>query len=109
MSEAAEEGPEARASGQSEREMERLLLSSAAAIQRLIAERNALRAQVEAQARELQQLKRHVALFHDSYRRLTSEFVDQFQLIDDALSGISGETMQENEAPRTEPDFGSNR
>ena len=107
MSETAEDRPGAPASGHSEREMERLLLSSAAAIQRLVAERNALSAQVEAQARELGQLRRHVALFHDSYRRLTSEFVAQFQLIDDALSGIAGGNTQEDEAPGTEPDSGS--
>ncbi len=107
MSEAAEDKTDARAAGQSEQEMERLLLSSAEAIQRLIAERDALRAQVGVQERELGQLQRHVTLFHDSYRRLTSEFVAQFQLIDDALSGIAGGKAQENEAPRTEPESGS--
>lgn len=107
MSEAAQDRTNARAAGQNEQEMERLLLSSAEAIQRLIAERDALRAQVGTQARELGQLQRHVALFHDSYRRLTSEFVTQFQLIDDALSGIAGGKAPENEAARTEPEAGS--
>lgn len=107
MSEAAEDRTGAHAREQSEQEMERLLLSSAAAIQRLIAERDTLRAQVGVQERELGQLQRHVTLFHDSYRRLSSEFIAQFQRIDDALSGIAGGKAQENQAPRTEPESGS--
>ncbi len=105
MSEAAEDRTGAH--GQAGQEMERLLLSSAAAIQRLIAERDALRAQVGVQERELGQLQRHVTLFHDSYRRLTSEVLAQFQLVDDALSGIAGGKVQENEASRAEPESGS--
>jgi uncharacterized membrane protein len=107
MSEAAQDRTEARAGREAEREMERLLLSSAQAIQRLIAERDALRAQVGLQQQELKRLQRHVALFHDTYRRLTSEFVSQFQLIDDALSGVVGEKPQENEASQPEPEAGS--
>ena len=65
-----------------------MLLASAGAIQRLIAERNTLRSRVEAQERELTRLQRHVTLIHDSYRRLTSEFVTQFQLIESAVSNF---------------------
>jgi hypothetical protein len=72
----------------SEHDIELVLLASAGAIQRLIAERNTLRARVEAQERELTRLQRHVALIHDSYRRLTNEFVTQFQLIDNAVSNF---------------------
>ena len=108
MSEAAQNRMDTPAGGSPEREMERLLLSSAEAIQRLIAERDQLRAQIGLQERELGHLNRHVALFHDSYRRLTNEFVTQFQLIDDALSGAVGGKMQENEASGAEPDAGSN-
>jgi len=108
MNEPAQDRTEARAAGQAEQEMERLLLSSAEAIQRLIAERDALRAKVGAQAQELGRLQRHVALFHDSYRRLTSEFVTQFQLIDDALSGVAKGKAHENGLSGTEPEAGSN-
>lgn len=72
----------------SDQDIELVLLASAGAIQRLIAERNALRNRVEAQEGELTRLQRHVALIHDSYRRLTSEFVTQFQLIDNAVSNF---------------------
>ena len=72
----------------SEQDIELVLLASAGAIQRLIAERNALRTRAENQERELTHLRRHVALIHDSYRRLTTEFVTQFQLIDSAVSNF---------------------
>ena len=72
----------------SKQELELVLLASAGAIQRLIAERNALRSRVDAQERELTLLRRHVALIHDSYRRLTTEFMTQFQLIDSAVSNF---------------------
>ena len=84
---AGKSGAEFRQHG-SEQDMELVLLASAGAIQRLIAERNTLRARVEAQERELTRLQRHVALIHDSYRRLTNEFVTQFQLIDNAVSNF---------------------
>jgi hypothetical protein len=84
---AGKSGAEFRQHG-SEQDIELVLLASAGAIQRLIAERNALRLRVEAQERELTRLQRHVALIHDSYRRLTNEFVTQFQLIDNAVSNF---------------------
>jgi hypothetical protein len=65
--------------------IERLLLAAAGAVQRVFAERRALRDRVEAQEKELKRLQAHVSLIHDSYRRLTSEFVTQFQLMEDAV------------------------
>jgi len=84
---AGKSGAEFRQHG-SEQDIELVLLASAGAIQRLVAERNTLRVRVEAQERELTRLQRHVALIHDSYRRLTNEFVTQFQLIDNAVSNF---------------------
>jgi len=75
----------------SEQDIELVLLASAGAIQRLIAERNELRSRAETQESELTRLRRHVGLVHDSYRRLTSEFVTQFQLIDNAVSNFVSE------------------
>ncbi len=90
-----------------EREIERLLLDAAGALQRLVAERDALKARVEVQARELDRLQQHVTLFHDSYRRLTSEFIAQSQLIDSAVSSIVGPKPAQNEPPKAEPEAGS--
>jgi hypothetical protein len=64
---------------------ERLVLAAAGAIQRAFRERRALRGRVEAQEKELTRLQAHVSLIHDSYRRLTSEFVTQFQLMEDTV------------------------
>jgi predicted RNase H-like nuclease (RuvC/YqgF family) len=72
----------------SEREMERLLLAASGAIQRLFGERRALRDRVEAQEKELTRLRAHVSLIHDSYRRLTSEFVTQFRLMEDTVDSF---------------------
>jgi hypothetical protein len=74
-----------------EQDIELVLLASAGAIQRLIAERNELRSRAETQESELTRLRRHIALVHDSYRRLTSEFVTQFQLIDNAVTNFVSE------------------
>ncbi len=74
-----------------EQDIELVLLASAGAIQRLIAERNELRSRAETQESELTRLRRHVGLVHDSYRRLTTEFVTQFQLIDNAVSNFVSE------------------
>lgn len=87
-----------------EREIERLLLDAAGALQRLVAERDKLKARVDAQERELARLQEHVALFHDSYRRLTSEFITQSQLIDSAVSRFVGAKPAENEAFKGEPE-----
>lgn|SRR5512143_2746985 len=69
-------------------EDERLALAAANAIQRLIAERNALRHKAEAQNRELLRVYRQIALIRDSYRRLTLEFVTQLQHIDTVVAGV---------------------
>jgi hypothetical protein len=72
----------------SDRDMERLLLAVSGAIQRLFGERRALRDRVEAQEKELRRLRAHVSLIHDSYRRLTSEFVTQFRLMEDTVDSF---------------------
>jgi len=90
MSEAAEK-PAQIDQLDSVQDIERLLLASAGAIQRLVAERNALRSRVDVQERELTRLRHQTTLIHDSYRRLTTEFVTQFQLIDSAVSNFVGE------------------
>jgi hypothetical protein len=87
-----------------EREVERLLLDAAGALQRLVAERDALKARVETQERELNRLQEHIALFHDSYRRLTSEFIAQSQLIDGAVSRFVGAKAAEIQPFKTEPE-----
>jgi hypothetical protein len=69
-------------------EDERLALAAANAIQRLIAERNALRDQAATQSRELLRVYRQIALVRDSYRRLTLEFVTQLQHIDSVVAGV---------------------
>lgn len=74
-----------------EQDIELVLLASAGAIQRLIAERNALRTRAQTQESELTRLRRHAGLVHDSYRRLTTEFVTQFQLIENAVSNFVSE------------------
>jgi hypothetical protein len=91
MNEAAEEPSTQTGQLDAERDIELVLLASAGAIQRLVAERNALRSRADAQERELTRLRRHATLIPDSYRRLTTEFVTQFQLIDSAVSNFVGE------------------
>jgi hypothetical protein len=88
MGEAAEKSGAETGQQGSKQELELMLLASAGAIQRLIAERNALRSRADAQERELTLLRRNVALIHDSYRRLTTEFMTQFQLIDSAVGNF---------------------
>jgi hypothetical protein len=61
-----------------------LLLATAGAIQRLVAERNALRSRVVTLKRELHQTN----LAHDCYRKITTEFIAQFQLIDRAVGDL---------------------
>jgi hypothetical protein len=61
-----------------------LLLATAGAIQRLVAERNALRSRVATLERELHQIN----LAHDCYRKITTEFIAQFQLIDRAVGDL---------------------
>jgi hypothetical protein len=77
---------------------EQLALAAADAIQRLVAERNALRSQSDAQAQELTHLRRYLTLIRDSYRRLALEFVTQLQHIDSAASAkIAHPTHPEGE------------
>jgi hypothetical protein len=75
-------------------DVEILLLAVAGAIQRLVAERNTLRSRAAAQELELTRFRRQSTLIHESYRRLTSEFVTQFQLIDNAVSDFAREPTE---------------
>jgi hypothetical protein len=94
INEAAEEPSTQTGQLASDQDIELLLLASAGAIQRLVAERNALRSRADAQERELTRLRRHATLIPDSYRRLTTEFITQFQLIDSAVSNVVGEPTE---------------
>ena len=87
MSETAQK-PNAQIHPHASDEDEHVALAAAMAIQRLIADRNALRNHAAAQERELTRLRRHIALIRDSYLRLTSEFVTQLQHIDNAVSSV---------------------
>jgi hypothetical protein len=80
------------------------LLVAAGAVQRLVAERNALRNRVAAQELELARFRRHSSLIHDSYRKLTTEFVSQFQLIDNAACNfVQGEPLAPADVSLAEP------
>ena len=71
-----------------------LLLASANAIQRLVAERDALCSRVAILEREVS-LLRHA---HNSYRTVTTEFVAQFKVIDQAVSKLFAEADRSTEA-----------
>lgn len=73
-----------------------LLLASANAIQRLVAERQMLRDRVLTLEHELRSLRGHATLVNDSYRNLTDEFVTQFKLIDSAVSNLFREPALPN-------------
>ena len=94
MNEAAEKPSAQIGQLDSDQDIELLLLAQAGAIQRLVVERNALRSRANAQERELTSLQRHVNLMQDSYRKLTTEFVTQFQIIDRAVSNFVGEPTE---------------
>ena len=98
MSEAAQR-PNAQIGQLAGDEDERLALAAAMAIQRLLADRNAVRSYAAAQERELTRLRRHIALIRDSYRRLTSEFVTQLQHIDSAVSSAIQEPAEPAHSP----------
>ena len=80
-------------------EDERLALAAALAIQRLIADRNAVRSHAAAQELANLRLRRHIALIRDSNRRLTSEFVTQLQHIDSAVSSAIQEPAEPANSP----------
>ena len=82
-------------------EDEHVALAAATAIQRLIADRKALRNHAAAQERELTRLHRHIALIRDSYRRLTCEFVTQLQHVDNAVSSVIQEPVDQLKSPHT--------
>ena len=66
-------------------DIESWALSAVSAIERFIAERNALRERVRAQDRELSLLREHLSLVRNSYRRLANEFVTQLEIVDNLV------------------------
>jgi hypothetical protein len=70
----------------------RLALSAVDAIQRLIEERNELRARLAVQERELARLRRSLSNIRETYKRLTCDFVRQLQYIDGTIGDIQGST-----------------
>ena len=79
-----------------------LLLASANAIQRLVADRDALRSRLALLERELTLLRQA----QDSYRTVTTEFVTQFQVIDRAVSNLFGEPSNLTKASTVEQHTG---
>jgi predicted RNase H-like nuclease (RuvC/YqgF family) len=75
-------------------DIERLLLDAAKAVQRIMAERDALRSRVDIMERELARLRHQTALIHDSYRRLATEFVTQVQLLDREVNNLAREPAE---------------
>ena len=67
----------------SDEEADRLALGAAEAINRLVAERNALR-------NEVTRLRVHVAAIRESYRKLATELLTQVQLIENLESDKRG-------------------
>jgi hypothetical protein len=70
------------------------LLASANSIQRLVGERKGLLERVETLENELKFLRQRTSLVHDSYRKLTNEYVAQLQLIDTAVSNMFEESRE---------------
>jgi hypothetical protein len=66
----------------SEDEAENLAIAAAEAIRLLVRERQALREQLAVQAREIRQLREHVALLRDNYRKLANDLIAQLKLVD---------------------------
>jgi hypothetical protein len=83
-------------------DIERLLLTSASAIQRVLAERDALRSRVDTLERELTLLRQQTTLIHHSYRSLTTEYITHFRLIDSAVSNLFREPAESAEASPAE-------
>jgi hypothetical protein len=86
----------------SEQDIE-VLLASANAIQRLIDERNALRSRVDTLERELARLGEQTRVIVNNYRRLTTEYVSQFQLIDSEVRNLFREPTEAGEKPADQP------
>ena len=79
------------------RDVERLLVEAAKAIQRLISERDELRSRVDALEGEAASLRERTTLIQESYRNLANEFVTQLQLIE----GGARELFREPTRPET--------
>jgi hypothetical protein len=80
-----------------------VLLASANAIQRLIDERNALRTRVDTLESELARLRHQTRLIVNNYRRLTTEYISQFQLIDSEVSLFREPTESAKSSPADQP------
>jgi hypothetical protein len=85
------------------KDVERLLLEAASAIQRLIAERDALRVRVDSLERELERIRQQTTLIRGSYRRLTDEFVTQIQRLDSNVIDLFQEPPGSMDARSAEP------
>jgi len=70
-------------------DIESWVLSAVYAIERFIAERNALRERVRAQDRELSLLRHHISLMRGSYRRLSNDLATQLKTIDNLFAETS--------------------
>jgi predicted RNase H-like nuclease (RuvC/YqgF family) len=77
-------------------DIERVLLDATKAVQRIMAERDALRSRVDITERELARLRHQTALIHDSYRRLATEFVTQLQHLDHEVNNLAREPAELN-------------
>jgi len=77
-----------------------LALAAADAIQRLVADRKALRSRLSARDAELARLRQHVVLLRDNYRRLASELVSQLEIVDRIDSEVAKGTDGIVEFPR---------
>ena len=84
----------------SDDETAQLALTAVEAIQRLLAERTALRSLVNTQEREMRRLREHLNLIRSSYRRLANELVTQLELIDSFDSEVAQGTAGLKEFPR---------
>jgi hypothetical protein len=100
---------------ESDDELERSAVAGAAAIERLIADRNNLRNLLAAHERELavsraaqQDLKRQLGMLHQRYIELAKRVVSQLQQFDGAMREAMAERTEANnaEAPRA-PDVKS--
>ena len=80
-----------------------VLLASANAIQRLIDERNVLRSRVDSLERELARLGHQTRVIVNNYRRLATEYISQFQLIDSEVSNLFREPTESAESPAERP------
>jgi phage shock protein A len=80
----------------SDNEAENLALTAAEAIKRLVRERQVLRDQLAAQARETNRLREHVMVLRDNYRKFANELIAQLKLVEklDREAGAPSEAAE---------------